>query len=103
MPANQVVDYYEILQISPNAGSETIRVEPVTANRAPAVAIADLRFDRRFVLPGRYGRLTANVDIFNLFNAGTVTAFRTLTAANFKEVTALLDPRIVRFGLTYDF
>ncbi|MBI4476864.1 MAG: TonB-dependent receptor [Acidobacteria bacterium] len=89
----------------PVAGSETIRVEPVTANRAPNVPIADIRFDKTFKLPGRAGRATAMVDIFNAFNHSAVTTFRTATAANgsFKEVTSLLDPRIVRFGIRYTF
>ena len=43
------------------------------------------------------------VDTFNLTNAGTVTTFRNATGATFKEVTALLDPRILRFGVRFDF
>lgn len=86
----------------PGAGSETIRVEPVNSNRAPNVHIVDLRVDRAFSIR-RAGRLTAMVDVFNLFNLGTVTTFRTATAANFKEVTSLLGPRIIRFGVRYEF
>lgn len=86
----------------PGAGSETIRVEPVDSNRAPNVHIVDLRFDRAFSLQ-RAGRLTAMIDMFNLFNLGTVTTFRTATAKNFKEVTSLLGPRIIRFGVRYEF
>lgn len=89
----------------PVAGSETIRVEPATAHRAPNVSIVDFRFDKSFSLGGRLGKLTGIVDVFNLFNNGTVTTFRTATAANgsFMEVTSLLDPRVVRFGLRYEF
>lgn len=93
----------------PVASAERIRVEPITANRAPTVPITDIRFDKTFRLPGAYGgRLTGIVDIFNAFNHGTVTTFRTstgasATAAPFKEVTSLLDPRIVRFGVRWDF
>ncbi len=88
----------------PGVGSETIRVEPVTANRAPNVPITDIRFDKSLRL-GRAGRVTGMVDVFNLFNLGTVTTFRTTTATNgsFGEVTSLLDPRIVRFGVRYTF
>ena len=86
----------------PVAGSETIRMEPVTANRAPNVSILDFRFDKA-VRFGRFGTLTGMVDIFNLFNHGTETTFRTNTGATFLEVTSLLDPRIVRFGVRYDF
>jgi hypothetical protein len=86
----------------PVAGSETIRMEPVTANRAPNVSILDFRFDKG-VKFGRFGMVTGMVDIFNLFNHGTETTFRTSTGATFKEVTSLLDPRIVRFGVRFDF
>jgi len=86
----------------PGDGTRTVRVEPVTANRTPTVQILDARFDKT-VKMGRYGRVTAMVDVFNLTNSGTVTTFRNATGATYKEVTALLDPRIVRFGLRIDF
>jgi hypothetical protein len=95
----------------PNLGNQTTRVEPVTANRAPNVHIVDLRFDKSFRLPGRGGRIVGMVDVFNLFNLGTPIVFRTLTQTapagqpfgNYNEVLALLDPRIVRFGIRYEF
>jgi hypothetical protein len=86
----------------PGDGTRTVRVEPVTANRGETVQILDLRFDKSLRLV-RSSRLTFMVDTFNLTNAGTVTTFRNATGATFKEVTVLLDPRIVRFGLRFDF
>jgi hypothetical protein len=96
----------------PVEGAQTVRVEPITANRYPTVSIFDIRLDKSFRF-GRAGRLTAMVDIFNLNNASTVTAFRTTTAGAttngvfyptlYQEVTGLLDPRIVRFGVRYAF
>ena len=86
----------------PGDGTRTVRVEPVTANRGETVQILDVRFDKSFRLGGTT-RLTAMVDTFNLTNAGTVTTFRNATTATYKEVTALLDPRIVRFGVRFDF
>ncbi|MGE5834337.1 MAG: carboxypeptidase regulatory-like domain-containing protein [Acidobacteriota bacterium] len=94
-----------------NLGSQTVRVEPVTANRAPNVHIVDLRLDKSFQLKNKIGRLTAMVDVFNLLNAGTPIVFRTQSGnvvagepfGNFKEIIALLDPRIVRFGVRYEF
>jgi hypothetical protein len=86
----------------PGDGTRTVRVEPVTANRGETVQILDMRFDKSF----RFGstvRITGMVDIFNLTNAGTVTTFRNATGPTYKEVTALLDPRIVRFGFRLDF
>jgi hypothetical protein len=86
----------------PGDGAQTIRMEPVTSNRAPNVAIMDVRFDKSFSF-GKIGKLTAQMDVFNLANAGTVTTFRSLSGPTFKEVTAILDPRIIRFGVRYDF
>ena len=52
------------------------------------------------------------VDVFNALNSDTVVNFRlTSPAANtpvavnnrYKELIALLDPRIVRFGVRLDF
>ena len=95
----------------PVLGLQTVRVEPVTANRAPNVHIVDFRFDKSVRFPNRFGRLTAMVDVFNLLNLGTPIVFRTQSGnavagepfGNFKEVLALLDPRIVRFGVRYEF
>ncbi|MGH9387393.1 MAG: carboxypeptidase regulatory-like domain-containing protein [Vicinamibacterales bacterium] len=85
----------------PGDGSRNVRVEPVTSNRYPTVGILDFRFDKSFRF-GRLSKLTGMVDVFNTSNAGTVTAFRT-TTVNYQEVTGILDPRIVRFGLRVDF
>jgi hypothetical protein len=86
----------------PGDGTRTVRVEPVTANRGETVQILDIRFDKTVRLRGS-ARLTAMIDAFNLTNAGTVTTFRNATGPTYKEVTELLDPRIVRFGIRFDF
>lgn len=85
----------------PGDGQQTVRVEPITTNRYPTVGILDFRADKSFSF-GRFGKLTGMFDVFNLTNAGTATTVR-LTTVNYREVTAILDPRIVRFGLRYDF
>ena len=76
---------------------------PPTSSRAPNVGIFDIRADKSFTLPGKAGRLTAMVDVFNLTNSATVTNFRITTGATFQEILAILDPRIVRFGVRYEF
>jgi hypothetical protein len=86
----------------PGDGTRTVRVEPVTANRGETVQIMDMRLDKSLRFRGAT-RLTLMLDAFNLTNAGTVTTFRNATGATFKEVTALLDPRIIRFGVRFDF
>jgi hypothetical protein len=84
----------------PGDGTRTVRVEPLNANRAPAVSILDFRVDKSFRMRGT--RLTAMLDIFNIANYGTVTGFRQ-TTVNYQEVTGILDPRVVRFGVKFNF
>ena len=95
----------------PGLGNTTVAMEPRTANRSPNVGILDLRAEKAFKFMGSR-RFTAMVDVFNALNADTVTNFRlTSPAANtpltvnnrYKELIALLDPRIVRFGVRLDF
>ena len=84
----------------PGDGTRTVQVEPEHANRAPAVSIIDFRVDKSFRIRG--ARLTGMVDVFNAANYGTVTGWRS-TTVNYREVTGILDPRIVRFGVRFDF
>ncbi len=86
----------------PVDGTQNIRMEPVTSNRAPNVSILDFRADKSFRF-GRFGKFTGMVDVFNALNSSTVTNFRTTTGLTYKEVLGIIDPRIVRFGLRYDF
>ena len=55
--------------------------------------------------PAIYGTATLQLDIFNLTNAGTVTTVRNTNtaAAPFNEVTAILNPRVVRAGIRFAF
>jgi hypothetical protein len=84
----------------PGDGARTVAVEPSNSNRAPNVSIIDFRFDKSFRF--RNTRLTAMLDIFNAANYGTVTAWRS-TTVNYQEVTGILDPRVVRFGVRFNF
>ena len=91
--------------VGSNASAKTVSAAPWcsrTANRAPSVGILDFRLDKSFRF-GRYGKVTGMMDIFNALNRGTVVNFRTTTGTTFQEVIALLDPRIIRFGVRYDF
>jgi hypothetical protein len=88
----------------PVEGNRTIRVEPITNNRYPSVAILDFRVDKAFNM-GRFGKVTPTLDIFNATNSGVPTTVRTTntTTAPFKEVTAILNPRVIRFGIKFSF
>jgi hypothetical protein len=95
----------------PNLGATSVQMEPISANRSPNVGILDLRAEKSFKFAGSR-KVTAMVDVFNALNADTVVNFRVTSVAvntpnqvnnRFNELIALLDPRIVRFGVRLDF
>jgi len=95
----------------PGFGNTTVAMEPLSANRSPNVAILDIRAEKAFKLGGTR-KITGMIDVFNALNADTVVNFRltsvsvnTPVAVNnrYKELIALLDPRIIRFGVRLDF
>jgi outer membrane receptor protein involved in Fe transport len=86
----------------PTAGAETIPAEAFDANRAPNVGIFDIRIEKSFDL-GAPGRVTGMLDIFNLTNSGVVTNARNRSGPTYHQVLALLDPRILRVGIRWEF
>jgi hypothetical protein len=86
----------------PNAGSESILMEPLDSNRTANVHIVDFRVEKGFRVGGA-GKVTGMMDLFNALNANPIVGFRTVTGARFKELIAVLDPRAARFGIRWDF
>ena len=83
-------------------GRADVLLEPIGATRLQNLWIADLRLEKAFDIRGT--RLSAMVDIFNLFNAATVLARekrQNLDSAN--EIRDILSPRILRFGVRFTF
>jgi hypothetical protein len=88
----------------PVEGNRTVRVQPIDANRYPSVAILDLRLDKSIDL-GKFGKVTPMLDVFNTLNSGVPTTVRTTNTATapFNEVTAILNPRVIRLGFRFSF
>ncbi len=88
----------------PVEGNLTIRVQPIGANRYPSVAILDLRLDKSLDM-GRFGKIQPMLDVFNVMNSGVPTSIRTTNTATapFNDVTAILNPRVIRFGVRFNF
>jgi hypothetical protein len=88
----------------PVEGSRTVRVEPITSNRYPSVAILDFRLDKSIDM-GKFGKISPMLDVFNIMNSGVPTTVRTTNTATapFNEVTAILNPRVIRFGVRFNF
>jgi len=92
--------------LSPNRpnGLGTIRVmvEPYATSRYDSLALIDLKAEKRFT----FDRLTMNasVDVFNVGNANTVlNRVTTQNSATANRVTEVTGPRVLRFGLRFQF
>jgi hypothetical protein len=82
----------------------------INENRLPTVATFDVRFGwnplKAFNVKGRVG-LNIDLDIFNLFNSGTVLQRqydkRLTGATGFNQTLEIMNPRIFRLGARFTF
>jgi hypothetical protein len=82
--------------------SITLRVEPRDAHQLPTVHLTDFRVEKRLRLGGAKS-LALRMNLFNLFNANTVTGVSTGSGPNFGRVTGILRGRLTEFNIVYDF
>jgi hypothetical protein len=81
-----------------SAGQVLVLLDPLGDVRLPALQTVDIRIDRSFTF-GR-AQLRPTMDVFNLGNVNTVLARRRNQAAtNANQVSGIIAPRVVRFGL----
>ena len=80
------------------AGTTTVLLDPLGDVRLPSFQTFDLRVDRAFKF-GKFS-LIPSMDIFNVMNAGTIMAQRTTqNASNANNISGVVAPRIIRFGV----
>jgi hypothetical protein len=97
---------YERTVTSPSrangAGTSSLLLDNVGDSRLPNYQNIDLHFDR----PVKIGtvRFVPSADIFNLFNFNTVQAQRgAQNSSNANYIQAILAPRVIRFGVRFNF
>jgi hypothetical protein len=84
-------------------GSMYISIERLDATRLPNFYNVDLSLTKDFTL-GQYGRLTLQVDAFNVFNFDhTLSRYNQVNSGRYDEITKILNPRVIRFGIRYRF
>ena len=84
------------------AGTATILLDPVGSTRLPNYANVDLHLDR----PIKVGtmRFVPSMDVFNLMNNNIIQGVRsTQNASNANQVQAITAPRVLRFGLRFNW
>jgi hypothetical protein len=99
--ARQGVPFMQAVQTrnrANSAGQAMVLLDRVGAVRLPAVQSLDLQLDKELRV-GRV-RFTVAADVFNVANANTILRRqRKQNAANANQVTTILPPRVIRFGV----
>jgi hypothetical protein len=80
----------------------TVRLEPYGARSGPARQNLNLRVLKQFNLGGSR-RLEATIDALNALNAGTPWTIDYTSGPTFGFATRITTPRVLRFGLMYEF
>ncbi|MGD8818398.1 MAG: hypothetical protein PVJ51_14515, partial [Acidobacteriota bacterium] len=102
--------YLESIGPYDDQGNTNITLTPSGAGDAaldrPArrdfTTIVDFRAEKQVTI-GKYGVVHFYFDVFNLFNANTITNFRTGVGPRYLEITDVLPPRVIRLGGAWDF
>ena len=74
----------------------------VRPEREDFVTIVDIRAEKQVTI-GKYGVLHFYFDVFNLFNANTITEFDWDLGKYYNEIQDILPPRVIRLGGAWDF
>jgi outer membrane receptor protein involved in Fe transport len=85
----------------PKAGTLQFFSENNDNTRSDTVPILDLRADKAFRI-GRY-KFTAMADVYNVTNSNAVTNFTLTNGTSYNKIIATLDPRVLQFGVRFDF
>jgi hypothetical protein len=80
----------------------TLRMEPLGSERLPSTKLVSLRAEKRFQLSGSR-RLAVQFDVYNALNANDATGMSFRSGPTYGQITAILPPRVARFGFSYAF
>ena len=86
-----------------SAGRAYPIVEGIGENHLDTLTMLDLRVEKVFALP-EIGRLSVIMDIFNVFNTATeLGKNRDAWTTTFGDINEIVNPRIFRFGVRFQF
>ena len=76
---------------------------PFGDERMPNLFLADVRVEKSFMIQD-FGRLGLIMDIFNFFNTDTTIKMdRNIYSSLFGNITEIINPRVFRFGVRFQF
>ena len=87
------------------SGTKSVLVTDISQHRLPTVQTFDIRVGK--VLKVQRTSFNVDLDVFNLFNKGTVLGrtynLRSTGATGFNQVLEIMNPRIARIGVRFNF
>jgi len=85
-----------------NYGAVRILAEPVATRRQENITLLDLRVEKDLLISGAR-RLSAFVDVLNLFNANTEQNIDWTSGTSFLKPLAIVPPRIAKLGVRLEW
>jgi hypothetical protein len=85
-----------------NYGTQLVLVEPIGTRRQDTVSLLDFRVEKQVRLMDR-ARIGLFIDLFNTFNSNTPVNLFWQSGARFETATTVLNPRIAKFGVKFDW
>ena len=77
-------------------------VEPLGTRRQENIAILDMRIEKKIAFANR-GRVGLFLDIYNALNADTLVNINWRSGTSFEKATTVVGPRILKFGVKFDW
>jgi hypothetical protein len=93
----------QVVTALPNGGgTPTIILDPIGHNRLPTYQNLDLHVERPVTFRGAH--LVPSIDLFNVSNNATIQAMRgNQNANNANAIQAIVAPRVLRFGVRFNW
>jgi hypothetical protein len=85
-----------------NYGAQRILAEPLGTRKQDDIVILDLRAEKRFRVV-KSTTISTFIDLYNIGNSDAASNITWLTGANFLLPATIIGPRIMRFGVKYDW
>ena len=87
--------------LSGRAQNVTVNVIEANSQFENRIIQLDMRFSRAFPING--GRLQAMFDVYNALNGSAILAVNNTYGGSWRSPSGILDARIFKFGVQYDF
>jgi hypothetical protein len=82
--------------------AQLILVEPIGTRRQDTVSVFDIRTEKQLRF-GDKARIGLFLDLYNLMNANTAVNINWRSGAAFEKATTVLNPRIAKFGVKFNW